>query len=329
MQEERYIQALQLQYDTFLYDESVMQVAIVEENGKIGVVDKELNIVIPLIYETLLLVEFETRRIVVQKDSLWMLIDQFNEVLFCSRHNYDNSLIGLMDYFDSSYRYVEYFDGYIEHYNKKIVLVTKDEKKEFFIEAESLFCIDNGPFALVYKENEKRLLDLRTGKLQSDRLFELPKKGFEILGAYEVDDILCAGEKPFSLLYQKKIVEELHNNGITTIITLMQESELTKYDKQDLGEFQVLYFPMKRETFPTMDLLYEIMYHINNSKKSYIYCNRGVKRVSLIIAYYLFKKYGYREETIFKKIQQLQATSKLPETTYNSQYLEFCKQFKI
>ena len=63
---------------------------VVKKDDKVGVVDKHLNIIIPLIYETLYLVEFDTKRMIAQLDSVWLVIDEENNILFKSSRNYQS-----------------------------------------------------------------------------------------------------------------------------------------------------------------------------------------------------------------------------------------------
>lgn len=136
--------------------------------------------------------------------------------------------------------------------------------------------------------------------------------GFIELAAYSVDEILCAGEKPYSLFAQDEIIYELKNSGVTTIINLMQEHEFNMYHAEDINkEFKVVNIPIIDNSVPSLDVLYKIIHIIDSSKKTYIHCNLGLGRTGVIVGYYLYKKYAYIGPSIIQKIEALKLESEL------------------
>jgi len=151
---------------------------------------------------------------------------------------------------------------------------------------------------------KKELQELDAGLYQGS-LFHF-YDGFCILDAYEVDDILCAGEVPFSTYMQDEMIEELEQNGVTTIISLLQEYECSLYDFNELKKkFNVVNIPMVDYTYLDIDSFYKILYLIDKNKKSYIHCGADGKRVELFIKHYLFKRYGYMDDNLKQKIISL------------------------
>ena len=135
------------------------------------------------------------------------------------------------------------------------------------------------------------------------------------LAAYEVDNILCAGKKPYSLFMQDQMICELQSSGVTTIVNLMQEYEFMKYNWEILHkEFKVINIPIIDKSVPSLDVLYKIINIIDNNKKTYIHCDLGLGRTGVVVAFYLYKKYAYRGLNILKKMKDLRLKSKLEVT---------------
>ena len=132
--------------------------------------------------------------------------------------------------------------------------------------------------------------------------------GFYLLNAYEVDDILCAGEPPFSTYMQDEMIEELEQNGVETIIGLFQEYECSLYDFDKLKKkFNVVNIPMVGNTYLDIDTFYKILHLIDKNKKSYIHCGADGKRVELFVKHYLSKRYGYMGDSLEQKVTLLQS----------------------
>ena len=285
----------------------------------VGILDKNSDVVIPFIYESIFLVEGDIHRMVAQKNNEWLLIDKDNNILFRSQRNYDNTPQWDMNFFDSSYKYVPYCDGYFEQYKDKIVLITKDERKEFIVQSENAYCFSDEPIIDIENAGQSGYINIKTGEIQvckvskpKEELLFRTHEGFIELGAYEVDDILCAGEKPYSLFDQDLIVEELHTNGIKTIINLMQKEEFENYTTPLLEDnFKIINFPILDNSVPSKDIILHILHIINKSEKTYVHCNLGLGRTGIIIASYLHQKYAYRSKTILQKIKELKYSSKL------------------
>lgn len=305
---------LEALYDEYEYEDKQVGI-LVKKNFNIGLVDKNLNIVIPLMYESLYLVEFNKERMIAQLNNSWLLINAKNEILYKSTHNYESEPVFDMSCFDASYKYVSYLDGYIEHYKDKIILKTKETSKEFYLQSESALSVDDTPLIYFFDGAIKGYLNLETGFIQLDVLIDVRKKGFQVLNAYEIDDILCTGEKPYSLFHQDFVIEELKNNGVTTIINLMEEHEYHKYNLVSLKkEFTVINFPIVDKSVPNIETIYKIIHSIAHSQKTYIHSNAGLGRTTVLVGYYLYKKYAYTGENIIKKIEELKKDSKLVST---------------
>ena len=320
------IKTLEKEYDAYEFNDIRVGI-VVKKDSKVGLIDREFNIIIPLMYESLYLVEFDKNRMIAQLDETWLIIDNQNNTLFKSTHNYDSNPEWDMNYFDSSYCYVPYLDGYIEHYTDKIILVTRGKREEFSLKSDSAMCFDDSPLVYFFDGEVRGYLNLETGFIQLDILMDVRKKEFNSLIAYDVDEILCAGEKPYSLFEQDSIIQELKDNGITTIINLMQENE-RKYNTTELEkEFTVKNFPIIDNSVPSIDVLYEVIHTIDKSEKTYVHCNLGLGRTGIVVGYYLYKKYGYRGSSIIQKIKELKYECKLayeksPITKEQIEFLE-------
>ena len=143
------------------------------------------------------------------------------------------------------------------------------------------------------------------GEKNQESLFDF-YDGFVELAAYEVDEILCVGEKPYSMFMQEEIISELKNSGVTTIINLMQEHEFNMYDLNPLNkEFKIINIPIIDNTVPDKDILYKVINIIDSSAKTYIHCNLGLGRTDIVVAFYLYNKYGYSKDCLQQRIEYL------------------------
>jgi hypothetical protein len=132
--------------------------------------------------------------------------------------------------------------------------------------------------------------------------------GFCILDAYEVDDILCAGEPPFSTYMQDAMIEELEQNGVTTIISLLQEYEYSLYDFNVLKKkFNVVNIPMVGSAYSDIDSFYKVLHVIDTNKKTYIHCSADRRREKLFVKHYLSKRYSYVGDSLEQKVTLLQS----------------------
>ena len=319
------LERLLSEYDDFeYYYPTLKNVAIVKKNHKVGVVDKEFNIIIPLVYETLYLVEYSLKRMIVQLNKTWLVIDENNTVLYESKYNYNPSPQFQMSYFDAFYRYVSYYDGFIEHFQDKIVLITKRQRKEFYLNSESAMCVDDTPLVYFFDGETKGCLNLENGSIELDILMDV-RKEFQKLKACNIDKMLSVGVNPYSLFEQDLLIQELKDDGVTTLITLMQKSQI-KYDTKALEkEFSIVYIPVADKKIPSIESLEKIIDTIDNSKKSYIHCDVGSNRLGVVIAYYIYKKYAYRGTSILEKIEALKRESTFSQTelTMSQQQEEF------
>jgi len=322
------IKRLEKMYDAYEFEDQRVGI-VVKKDSKVGLIDREFNVIIPLMYESLYLVDFDTKRMIVQKDRIWMVINKQNNILFKSKHNYDENPEWPLHFYDSSYFYVPALDGYIEHYKDKIIFKSKNVSQEFALVSDSAMCFDDTPLIYFFDGEVKGYLNLETGFIQLDILMDVRKKKFKFLKAYDVDAILCAGTQPYSLFYQDEIIEELKDNGVTTIINLMQNKEM-KYNTIAIEkEFKVLNFPIVENSVPSIDILYEIMHAINHSEKTYIHCDLGLGRTGVIVAYYLHKKYAYTGISIFQKMEKLRLDfifndKKLADTQEQREFILQC-----
>lgn len=135
---------------------------------------------------------------------------------------------------------------------------------------------------------------------------------FKSLGAYQVDEILYAGEKPYSLFDQDLVIHELKAHGINTIVNLMEEHEFNRYDSNSLNaEFEVLSFPIVDNSVTDLETIARILSHIKNDSITYVHCNLGLGRTGIIVASYLHKIHGYQSSDILQKISELKENSTL------------------
>jgi len=149
------------------------------------------------------------------------------------------------------------------------------------------------------------------GEKNQDSLFDF-YDGFLELAAYEIDEILCVGEKPYSMFMQDEIIIELKNSGVTTIINLMQEHEFNMYDLNPLHkEFKLINIPIIDNTVPDKDILYKLINIIDSSTKTYLHCNLGLGRTGVVLAFYLHEKYGFKGNGLVQRIKELKMDSKL------------------
>ena len=297
------------EYDDFeCYYPTLKNVAIVKKNHKVGVVDKEFNIIIPLVYETLYLVECSLKRMIVQLNEIWLVIDENNTILFESKYNYNPLPQWKMNYFDASYRYISYYDGFIEHFQDKIVLITKTQRKEFYLNSESAMCVDDTPLVYFFDGETKGCLNLESGSIELDILMDV-RKEFQKLKACNIDKMLSIGVNPYSLFEQKLLIDELKNNGVITLINLMDKEELRYPIKELEDEFDVVNISIPDKDLPSIESLYRIMYTVDNAQKSYMHCDIGLEKLGVVLAYYMHKRYGYKGEEVLKKIEELQRNS--------------------
>ena len=166
------------------------------------------------------------------------------------------------------------------------------------------------------------------GEKNQESLFDF-YDGFVELAAYEVDDILCVGEKPYSMFMQDEIISELKNSGVTTIINLMQEHEFNMYDLNPLKkQFKIINIPIIDNTVPTKEVLYKLINTIDSSTKTYIHCNLGLGRTGVVVGFYLYNKYRYKGSGLLQKIQELKidSTLELKKSPITSQQIEFLNE---
>lgn len=306
------------EFEDYVYNDN-HSILVAKKSGLVGVLDSEFNIIVPFKYESIFLVDFNTKRMVAQLDGKWLIIDENDNIIFTSTHNYDGHPERDVDNYDTSYCYVPYCDGYIEHHQDKVILTTKDDVKEFIVKADSAYCFSDDPIITLFCDG---YINIENGEIQAckpmdenivqETLFTIPTKGFDTLSAYEVDDILYAGEKPYSLFDQGLMIEELKANGITSIINLMQDHEYNTYNINLINdEFNVINFPILDNSVPSEDMICEIIYNINKNEKTYIHCNLGLGRTGVVVASYLHEKYGYKSRNLIKRIDELKLTSGL------------------
>lgn len=128
---------------------------------------------------------------------------------------------------------------------------------------------------------------------------------FVELSAYEVDDILYATEKSYSLFTQDEIICELKNNGVTTIINFMDEDEFNMYNQEAIHkEFNVIInirLWCRGNEGVYLEVLNEIFYIIDSNKKTYIHCDAEFEKSDMIVGYYLHKKYTYTGLSVIQK----------------------------
>jgi hypothetical protein len=146
-------------------------------------------------------------------------------------------------------------------------------------------CIDNTPIVYFFDGNKKGCLNLESGSVENDILVDVRKK-FIRLKAKNIDKNLSVGQTPYSLFEQELFIQELKDNGITTIISLEQKSEIG-YDKKVLeNEFEFINIPLPDKSIPTIENLDKIISIINKSKKCYIYSDSKSDRLNIIVNYY-------------------------------------------
>ena len=278
---------------------------LVLKKGRAGFIDKNFNVIIPLVYESLYMVDEKSNRFVAQKDKKWLLIDRENHILFESSKNYDASPLWKINSFDSSYCYIPYLDGYFEHFTNKIVVYNKSTKKEFLLYSDSAICVDDSKYIYFFDGEVKGFINLENGHIQRDILFDARKKGFRLLDAYKVDEILCIGAQPYGLFDQEDAVQELRDNGITAIINLMQESEM-KYNRELFAEnFELIDIPLQINEKIDEFILQKILHSINKNEKTYLHSHHGVVRVESFLAFYLHEKFAFNGNAILQKIKSL------------------------
>lgn len=166
-------------------------------------------------------------------------------------------------------------------------------------------------------KNQISALDPNKPKQNKQKgLFNL-ESGFVELIAYEVDDILCVGEKPYSMFNQDDIVCELRNNGVTTIINLMDKYEFNMYNQEAIKqEFNIVNIPLwsRGNESAHSEVLNEIFHIIDSNQKTYINCDTELERSDIIIGYYLNTKYAYTGLSVIQKIEELKSRSNLINT---------------
>ena len=245
---------------------------------------------------------------IAQRNNTWLVIDNNNTVLYKSKHNYNPSPQYKMNCFDASYHYVSYYDGFIEHFKDKIVLITQTDKKEFYLKSDNAMCVDDTPLVYFFDGTKKGYLNLETGDIESDILRDV-RKEFSRLKAYNIDKKLSIGGSPYSLFEQELLIQELKDDGITTIINIMQKVKI-KYDIKVLeNEFEIENILIPDKNIPNIDSLDKIIDTINKSDKSYIYCDFESNILGVIVAYYLHIEYRYKGQYIFQKIEELKRDS--------------------
>ena len=150
---------------------------------------------------------------------------------------------------------------------------------------------------------------------------------FNKLAAYQVDENLYAGEKPYSLFEQDEIIDELKAHEVDTIISLMEEDE-NQYDTSSLAnEFELLNFQIVDNSVPSMKTIDKILSNIDKNKITYIHCNLGLGRTGILVASYLHKIYGYESIDLLDKIIELKKDSKLSNKSspITKQQLDFVR----
>ncbi len=298
------IQRVKAEYDSYdSYD--VHKGMLVIKEGRAGFINKNFNVIIPLMYESLYMIDELSNRFVAQRDKKWLLIDRENNILFESNKNYDASPLWKINSFDSSYYYIPYFDGYFEHFTNKIVVYTKSTKKEFLVHSDNAICVDDSKYIYFFDGEIKGFINLENGHIQRDVFFDARKKGFRLLDAYEVDEILCVGAQPYGLFDQDDVVQELRDNGITAIINLMQESEM-KYNRELFTKnFELIDIPLPEDKEIDDFTLRKIRHFIGKNEKIYLHSKNGLGRVEQFLTFYLHNQYSFEGKAISQKIRSL------------------------
>ena len=183
-----------------------------------------------------------------------------------------------------------------------------DYKNNFLLENNEFQTLNTQKAVLEQKiDTLKKELQEFDKKLYQGSLFSF-NDGFCLLDAYEVDNILCAGEPPFSTYMQDEMIEELEQNGVTTIISLLQEYECSLYDFNELKKkFNVVNIPMADNAYLDIDSFYKVLHVIDTNKKIYIHCSADRRREELFVKSYLSKRYGYTGDSLEKKVTLLQS----------------------
>ena len=184
----------------------------------------------------------------------------------------------------------------------------------------------------VLKEKIQELRqELPNCKVQLSLFYDNDDFFYEI-SAYKVDNILYAGEKPYSLFFQEEIIDELKAKGITHIINLMQSHEYKCYDTSLFSNnFKITNIELVDNSVPEIDKILEVLYAIDNNEKTYLHCNLGLGRTGVMVAVYLSKKYAFVPDTLISKIEELKQNSKLHpfSSPVTKEQREFVKSTKF
>ncbi|MEA2099809.1 MAG: WG repeat-containing protein [Campylobacterota bacterium] len=208
---------------------------LAKEDDKAGVLDKNLKIIIPFIYDSLGLVYNDGTkhsRMIAQLDGSSLVIDDKNRVVFSSEHNHtDEEGVCCWDY---SYSYNESLDGYIEWYEDKVLFFTQDDKKEFQVESDSAYSFSDDIYVTLYDGEKQGFINLKTEYIQESI--------FSDFFVFEEDRVsVCLDNKwgvmdgDGNYLLYPKCVDSVHEYPFEFYKSLVN---LTNYDLEFLDSYE-------------------------------------------------------------------------------------------
>ena len=138
----------------FWYDNMI----VVKVNDTFGVLDNELNEIIPYMYESIYPIE-EKNIFIAEYENRWLVLDYDNKIIFSSTHNYKGCEWWGLDQY-----YIKSLNGYIEHFDNKILFHSlHNPTKEYFVKCDTIEVSEDDYIIKIEDNDCKGYINLKTG----------------------------------------------------------------------------------------------------------------------------------------------------------------------
>ena len=138
----------------FWYDNMI----VVKMDDTFGILDNELNQIIPCMYESIYLIE-EKNIFIAEYENKWLILDYDNKVIFSSSHNYKGC-----EWWELDQYYIKSLNGYIEHFEDRILFHTlNNPTKEYLVKCDTIEVTEDD---YIIKIQDNGYINLKTEHMQ-------------------------------------------------------------------------------------------------------------------------------------------------------------------